>query len=95
MSEGDFQRYSKQLRSIRRLCSAYESSDKGFDDVLHLMQEIQSCGQPPEEIIKELAPDLQVGSDGVPLGGASGSAQDALGILGGFGKDKTGGCPIQ
>ncbi|QDZ17589.1 peroxisome biogenesis protein 19 [Chloropicon primus] len=94
VSEEDFERYSRQLESIKKLCSVYESTDdEGFDDVLHLMQEIQSCGQPPEEIIKELAPDLQVGEDGLPVPATG--VQDALHMFGELGKDKTGGCPIQ
>ena len=30
-------------------------------------QDMQECGQPPAEIIKELAPGLQFGPDGMPL----------------------------
>mmetsp|Transcript_8921 Transcript_8921/g.16581 ORF Transcript_8921/g.16581 Transcript_8921/m.16581 type:complete len:246 (+) Transcript_8921:88-825(+) len=91
ISKEDFDRYTKQLQCIKRLCTFYESSSNKFDDVLHLMQEIQSCGQPPDEIIHELAPDLEVGPDGVPVGGAG--AKDPLQIFGGM--DKSAGCPIQ
>ena len=59
------------------------------------MQEIQSCGQPPEEIIQELAPDLQLGPDGAPSASAG-----ALGMFSDLAKDQGNGggapgCPIQ
>lgn len=94
ISKEDHARYSLQLECIQRLCAVYESSNalSGFDDVLHLMQEIQSCGQPPEDIIKELAPDLQLGPDGAPVAGES---QDALQLFGDLTKNESGGCPMQ
>lgn len=93
VSAEDRERYETQLRCIERLCAAYETPDSGFDEVLGLMQEIQQCGQPPEEIIKELAPDLQLGPDGLPL--PSTGAQDALSMFGDLGKEGPGGCPMQ
>ena len=87
ISKEDYERYSRQESIIKQLCLVYESSNSDFEDVLHLMQEIQSCGQPPEDIIHELAPDLQVGPDGLPAAGA-----DPMQMLGGSDKP---GCPIQ
>ena len=91
ISKEDRDRYTRQQNIIKQLCLVYESSNSDFEDVLCLMQEIQSCGQPPEDIIHELAPDLQVGPDGLPSAGV-----DPMQMLGGGGggSDKPG-CPIQ
>jgi peroxin-19 len=35
--------------------------------LMELMQDMQECGQPPSEIIKELAPGLEFGPDGMPV----------------------------
>ena len=37
-------------------------------DVVGLLQEMQACGQPPQEILKDLAPELQFGPNGLPQG---------------------------
>ena len=34
---------------------------------MELMQDMQECGQPPAEIVKELAPGLEFGPNGMPL----------------------------
>eukprot|EP00216_Chloropicon_sp_CCMP2111_P002789 CAMPEP_0198242446 /NCGR_PEP_ID=MMETSP1446-20131203/16552_1 /TAXON_ID=1461542 ORGANISM="Unidentified sp, Strain CCMP2111" /NCGR_SAMPLE_ID=MMETSP1446 /ASSEMBLY_ACC=CAM_ASM_001112 /LENGTH=233 /DNA_ID=CAMNT_0043925915 /DNA_START=17 /DNA_END=718 /DNA_ORIENTATION=+ len=67
VSGEDFRRFSQQHIHIQKLCEVYEASDDNFDEVVQLMQDVQSCGQPPEEIIRELAPDLQIGPDGLPV----------------------------
>ncbi len=69
LTAADAQRYRDQHAHIERLCKVYESSSGGaqeYEEVVALMQQVQSCGQPPEDIIRELAPDLEVGPDGLP-----------------------------
>ena len=94
ISREDFERYSKQLAAIRRLIDVY-SKGSDFEDILELMQEIQACGQPPDEIIHELAPDLQPGADGQapPQGGDP--LQQLMGGMSSGLPDPSAGCPIQ
>lgn len=33
---------------------------------MELMQEVQEYGQPPVEIIREMAPDIELDEDGMP-----------------------------
>ena len=41
---------------------------------MELMQEVQEYGQPPAEIVQELAPGIELDEDGLPkLGGAGDS----------------------
>lgn len=39
----------------------YEERPESFGEVVGLMQQMQECGQPPAELIQELAPDLKFG----------------------------------
>ena len=39
---------------------------------MELMQQAQEFGQPPEEIIQDIAPDLQLNEDGSPVLGETG-----------------------
>merc|ERR1711924_12436 len=69
-AENDGQLQSIVNNVMQQLMSkVYESSSGGaqeYEEVVALMQQVQSCGQPPEDIIRELAPDLEVGPDGLP-----------------------------
>ncbi|KAJ1907212.1 Peroxisome chaperone and import receptor, partial [Tieghemiomyces parasiticus] len=47
----------------------YEERTKHEDgqaELLDLMRNMQDCGQPPKELLKEIAPDMEHGSDGMP-----------------------------
>lgn len=60
--------YREQHQHLQRLLQQYETAPGDFDSVVGLLQDMQACGQPPQEILKDLAPDLQFGPDGLPLG---------------------------
>lgn len=67
LSSEDLARFEQQLRHIRRLCSVFESAPDDFPSIISVMQEMQACGQPPPEIMRELAPGLELGEDGLPM----------------------------
>lgn len=67
LSEEDFGRYAKQHQHIKELCVIYENTPDDFQKIVELMQKMQDCGQPPSDIIRELAPGLELGDDGLPM----------------------------
>ncbi len=84
LSKEDADRYESQLTIIRQIIAIYDNSpgkDASPEDakrVVELVQEMEKCGSPPDAILKELAPDLEAGADGIPnlaaLAAASGGA---------------------
>ncbi|GBG61623.1 hypothetical protein CBR_g22421 [Chara braunii] len=90
ISEEDYKRYAKQLELMRSLCEMYDTRPDDFERIMELMQQMQDCGNPPSEIMKELAPGLDVGKDGLPvlpdlsaLAGMAGGGAGGLPDLGG------------
>eukprot|EP00271_Cylindrocystis_brebissonii_P023268 TRINITY_DN956_c0_g1_i1.p1 TRINITY_DN956_c0_g1~~TRINITY_DN956_c0_g1_i1.p1 ORF type:complete len:368 (-),score=103.29 TRINITY_DN956_c0_g1_i1:823-1926(-) len=63
----DVARYTRQQECIKELCHLYDSEPDNFDKILEVMQRMQECGQPPPEIVKELAPGVELGEDGLPM----------------------------
>jgi peroxin-19 len=66
ISEEDYRRYSKQYEYVQRICEVYERQPENTTQIMQLMQEMQAEGQPPTEIVQNLAPGLNFGSDGMP-----------------------------
>jgi peroxin-19 len=54
-------------QNFQKLVGIYETEPDNFPRMLELMQDLQECGHPPQEIIKELAPGLEVSPDGLPM----------------------------
>ncbi len=74
----DHARYTRQSALVQLLAvSDMAAEDRGR--VMELMQEMQACGAPPQEIMAELAPGVTFGADGAPQfppGGAGGVAPE-------------------
>ncbi|XP_029051033.1 peroxisomal biogenesis factor 19 isoform X1 [Osmia bicornis bicornis] len=75
ISSSDLQRFTKQLELMKQVCSELEKEKDGdseeikkkrFETVVSLMQEVQSCGQLPEELVGDQCP-FQVDADGEPV----------------------------
>ncbi|KAI7838883.1 hypothetical protein COHA_007349 [Chlorella ohadii] len=66
LSAEDLERYQQQQVYIRRICELYEASPSDYAQLVDLLQQMQQCGQPPQEIVDELAPGMQFGPDGLP-----------------------------
>ncbi|KAG0032712.1 Peroxisome chaperone and import receptor [Podila clonocystis] len=72
ISESEFARYEKQYGYVKEIVAFFDKPE--FDDksdtqaksVIELMQNMQDCGQPPTDILDELAPGVEMGADGVP-----------------------------
>jgi peroxin-19 len=71
----DHARYTRQSALVAQLLAVFDLVPEDRGRVMELMQEMQACGAPPQEIMSELAPGLTFGADGAPQfppGGAGG-----------------------
>lgn len=64
LSTEDYTRYSHQYELIKDLNEVYENDSTNFNKIVELMQKMQECGQPPSDIVQELAPDFDLASLG-------------------------------
>ncbi|CAM8877649.1 unnamed protein product [Rhodiola kirilowii] len=64
LSKEDYERYSHQNELIKELNVVYETDSNNFTKIVDLMQKMQECGQPPNDIVQELAPDFDFASLG-------------------------------
>ncbi|KAG0240649.1 Pex19 protein family-domain-containing protein [Mortierella sp. GBAus27b] len=68
----EYARYEKQYEYVKQIVEFFErpdfdeKSDAQAKSVIELMQGMQDCGQPPADILEELAPGMELGADGVP-----------------------------
>lgn len=60
----DYERYHNQYQFILKLNEVYENEPDNFTKIIELMQKMQECGQPPNDIVQELAPDLDLSTLG-------------------------------
>jgi hypothetical protein len=56
LSVEEHTQYQKQYEFIKKICHVYEAEPDNFGKLMSLLQEMQECGQPPQEIINELSP---------------------------------------
>jgi hypothetical protein len=59
-------RRSKQCQCFCKLVQTYETEPNNMGKLMELMQEVQEYGQPPVEIIQEIAPGIELDDDGMP-----------------------------
>ena len=62
----DHYRREKQCACFQQLVHVYETEPNNNSKLVSLMQQVQEYGQPPAEIIQEIAPGLNLDADGVP-----------------------------
>ncbi|XP_077236447.1 peroxisome biogenesis protein 19-2-like [Tasmannia lanceolata] len=60
LNKEEYDRYCHQYEFIRKLNEVYENDPNNFSKIVELMQKMQECGQPPNDIVQELAPDLDL-----------------------------------
>ncbi|KAL4383337.1 hypothetical protein GQ457_15G010490 [Hibiscus cannabinus] len=58
LSKEDYERYSNQYELIKELNGVYERDPNNFNRIFDLMQNMQECGQPPNDILQQLAPEF-------------------------------------
>merc|ERR1711862_466311 len=66
LSDEEYNRYGNQYQYFQRIVAIYENDPENFPRLMELLQDVQEYGQPPAEIIKELAPDLDLDTEGMP-----------------------------
>ncbi|GLT91070.1 hypothetical protein SLE2022_089790 [Rubroshorea leprosula] len=60
LSIEEYERYSRQYQLIQDLNIVYENEPNNFTKIFNLMQKMQECGQPPNDLVQELSPDLDL-----------------------------------
>lgn len=56
----------KQFECFKQLVHVYDHDPNNTTKLVELMQEVQEYGQPPAEIVQEIAPGIELDSEGVP-----------------------------
>jgi peroxin-19 len=64
LTKEEYDQYSRQYELIRNLNEVYEKDSGNFTMIVELMQKMQDCGQPPNDIVQELAPGFDLASLG-------------------------------
>ncbi|XP_063943823.1 peroxisome biogenesis protein 19-2 isoform X2 [Daucus carota subsp. sativus] len=64
LTKEDYDRYFHQHELIKELNGVYETEPGNFNKIVELMQKMQECGQPPNDIVQELAPDFDISTLG-------------------------------
>ncbi|KAJ2003553.1 Peroxisome chaperone and import receptor [Coemansia thaxteri] len=67
LSAEDRARYEKQHSYVKQILALFaETTDDAANDprIVELMQKMQDCGQPPNELLKILAPDMEFDDKG-------------------------------
>nr|KJB51864.1 hypothetical protein B456_008G235200 [Gossypium raimondii] len=60
LSKEEYERYSNQYELMKELNGVYEKDPNNFTRIFDLMQKMQECGQPPNDIVQELAPEFDL-----------------------------------
>ncbi|PPR89984.1 hypothetical protein GOBAR_AA30702 [Gossypium barbadense] len=58
LSKEEHERYSLQYELIKELNGVYENDPHNLSWIVDLMQKMQECGQPPNDIVQDLAPEF-------------------------------------
>jgi peroxin-19 len=67
LSEAEYHNYGMMYQVFQRLRATYEMEPDNFSRLMELMFDMQQYGQPPAEIIKDLAPGLKFDENGMPI----------------------------
>ncbi|KAJ1950452.1 Peroxisome chaperone and import receptor [Linderina macrospora] len=67
LSKDDYERYQKQHGYVKEILAMFDQiTDGTVNDprIVDLMQKMQDCGQPPNELLKVLSPDMELDDSG-------------------------------
>jgi peroxin-19 len=67
LSDQEYQNYCKQYQTFQKILAIYDTEPDNFPRLMELMFDLQTYGQPPAAIIKDLAPGLQFDENGMPI----------------------------
>ncbi|KAL5208598.1 hypothetical protein ABZP36_033033 [Zizania latifolia] len=60
ISKEEYKRYQNQLELMMKLNNVYENEPENMTKIFEIMQNMQECGQPPSDLVQEIAPDLDL-----------------------------------
>jgi peroxin-19 len=91
----EYENYGKQYQAFQKILAVYQTEPDNFPRLMELMFDMQQFGQPPAEIIQDLAPGLRFDENGMPImpnmgagmmpGQGKGQTENPLGMPGGDG----------
>ena len=64
--KAEYDNYGNMYMTFQKLVLTYETDPDNFPRLLELFQDLQDTGNPPLEIIRALAPALELTADGMP-----------------------------
>eukprot|EP01032_Pedospumella_encystans_P020702 gene20702-23512_t len=67
MNGAEYDNYGKQYQTFQKIIAVYDTEPDNFPRLMELMFDMQKYGQPPADIIKDLAPGLQFDENGMPI----------------------------
>ena len=74
MAPEDLRRYEEQHRLIQQITAEYDKEPNDGAKIFGLIQAMQACGNPPQDIVNEMSPGLTFDADGLPnFGGPEGA----------------------
>jgi peroxin-19 len=67
LTQTEYNNYGKQYQCFQRILAVYDTEPDNFPRLMELMFDMQQYGQPPADIIKDLAPGLKFDENGMPI----------------------------
>jgi len=56
ISATDYENYEKQYKTFQKICKLFDTDPENSTAISNLMQELQTYGQPPKEILSQMVP---------------------------------------
>mmetsp|Transcript_18194 Transcript_18194/g.39792 ORF Transcript_18194/g.39792 Transcript_18194/m.39792 type:complete len:287 (+) Transcript_18194:39-899(+) len=66
LPQEETQRYTTQHSLITQLLHVYDTQPGDYSRITELLQQMQECGQPPAELMRDLTQGVELGEDGTP-----------------------------
>lgn len=95
LATAEYENYGHQYQAFQKILAVYQTEPDNFPRLMELMFDMQKYGQPPAEIIQDLAPGLRFDENGMPImpnmgagmmpGQGLGQESNPLGMPGGDG----------
>lgn len=67
LTDTEYNNYGRQYMTFQKLLAVYDTEPDNFPRLMELMFDMQAFGQPPADIIKDLAPGLKFDENGMPI----------------------------
>jgi len=67
LHQKEYENYGNQYQVFQRLLAVYDTEPDNFPRLMELMFDMQHFGQPPADIIRDLAPGLKFDENGMPI----------------------------